>query len=339
MIDDRQDELAALHALDLLEGAERELFVAEMAGNAELRRRVAELRQVGSSLAHLAPAAEPPAGLKARILASAGPRAASAGAKAPPPRAAQVVPFPAWVPWLAAAALAVAALWSQKRYVSTRGDYDLLRERQRVAQEAIEEERKTNQRAQAEIGSLRTQQQLAQEAIEEERKTSQSARTEIDSLRTQQRLAQEALDQTRAKLTDAGRLLADSGRQIADLDAKLKAEGDIAHFKITTLASMLGNSPAALAVAVWDPNREQGVLSVSKLPAVAAAKDYQLWVIDSAYPAPVSAGVFAVDPVTGEAHVVFRANKPVKSIAKFAVSVERKGGAPEPEGPIVLLGQ
>jgi anti-sigma-K factor RskA len=51
----------------------------------------------------------------------------------------------------------------------------------------------------------------------------------------------------------------------------------------------------------------------------------------------VNSGVFAVDPVTGEAHVVFRADKPIKSAAKFAVSLERKGGVPSPEGPIVLL--
>jgi anti-sigma-K factor RskA len=102
---------------------------------------------------------------------------------------------------------------------------------------------------------------------------------------------------------------------------------------------MLGNSPAALAVAVWDPTREQGVLAVSKLPALASEKDYQLWVIDKQYPSPVSAGVFVVDPVTGEAHIVFRADKPVKSIAKFAVSLERKGGSPSPEGPIVLVSE
>jgi anti-sigma-K factor RskA len=81
------------------------------------------------------------------------------------------------------------------------------------------------------------------------------------------------------------------------------------------------------------------VLTVSKLPAVAAEKDYQLWVIDSHYAAPVSGGVFAVDPATGRAHVIFRADKPVHSIAKFAVSLERKGGAAEPEGPIVLLSE
>jgi anti-sigma-K factor RskA len=100
---------------------------------------------------------------------------------------------------------------------------------------------------------------------------------------------------------------------------------------------MLGNSPAALAVAVWDPTREEGVLAVSKLPALASEKDYQLWVIDKQYPSPVSGGVFVVDPATGEAHIVFKADKPVHSIAKFAVSLERKGGATSPQGPIVLL--
>jgi anti-sigma-K factor RskA len=53
----------------------------------------------------------------------------------------------------------------------------------------------------------------------------------------------------------------------------------------------------------------------------------------------VSAGVFAVDPATGEAHVVFRADRPVRAISKFAVSLERKGGAAKPEGPIVLISQ
>jgi anti-sigma-K factor RskA len=285
MIDDRLEELAALHALDLLEGGDREQFVAELAGNPELRRLCAELRQAGASLAHLAPEAEPPAALKARILASAAATRAPSLAAVPAarPQAARPTPFPVWVPWLAAACLGVAALWSGKSYLS--------------------------------------------------------ARSENASLREQQRLAQDALGQTQAQLADAKKLLATSGREIAELGAKLKAEGDLAHFKIATLASMLGNSPAAVAVAVWDPSREEGVLAVSKLPALAAAMDYQLWVIDPQYPSPVSGGVFAVDPVTGEAHIVFRADRPVKSIAKFAVSLERKGGVAKPEGPIVLISQ
>jgi len=285
MIDERQEELAALHALDLLEGVERERFVAELGRNSELRRRVGDLRQAAAALAHVAPEAEPPAALKARILASAsaGRSAARGNAPAALPRAGRPIPFPSWIPWLAAACFCIAAVWSGKRFFDER--------------------------------------------------------SENASLREQQRLAQQALDETRGQLGDATRRLAASGAEIAELGAKLKAEGDLAHFKIATLASMLGNSPAAVAVAVWDPSREQGVLDVSKLPALAAAMDYQLWVIDPQYPSPVSGGVFTVDPVTGEAHVVFRADKPVKSIAKFAVSLERKGGVLKPEGPIVLISQ
>jgi hypothetical protein len=159
------------------------------------------------------------------------------------------------------------------------------------------------------------------------------------SLIEQKKIAEQELDQARGQLEDAKRLVTESSRQIAELSIKLKDQGDLAHYKISTLASMLGNTPAAIAVAVWDPSREQGVLSVSKLPALASEKDYQLWVIDKQYPSPVSAGVFVVDPVSGEAHIVFKADKPVRSIAKFAVSLERKGGVASPEGPIVLISQ
>jgi len=278
MIDERKEELAALNAFELLEGAEREELIAGLASDPDLRKLASELRRDATSLAHAAPEAEPPAELRARVLASA----ASLGLDdALVPESGRPVPFPSWIPWLAAAGIAVAAVWSNRLYTQ--------------------------------------------------------AEAENASLREQQRVAQLALDQTRAQLSDAHRLLAQSGREIAELSANLKAEGDLAHLKIATLASMLGNSPAALAVAVWDPSREEGVLAVSRLPAAASEKDYQLWVIDRQYASPVSGGVFAVDPATGEAHVVFKADKPVHSIAKFAVSLERKGGVPAREGPIVLL--
>jgi anti-sigma-K factor RskA len=283
MIDERQEELASLHSFGLLEGPDLEQFLAELGRNPELRRRVAELSVAATALAHVAPDAAPPAELKARVLASAsaGPvlgLGATAGS-----RKAQVIRFPAWIPWLAAASIGVAAIWTQRQYAA--------------------------------------------------------ARAENASLGLETRVALASLDQARAQLADAKRLVTEYSRQVAELSTKLKDEGDLAHFKIATLASMLGNSPAALAVAVWDPAREQGVLEVSKLPALASEKDYQLWVIDDKYPSPVSAGVFAVDPATGMAHVVFRADRPVRAIAKFAVSLERKGGAPRPEGPIVLISQ
>ena len=276
MIDERQEELASLHALALLEGSERDQFLAEMAGSPELRQRVSQLRAAATSLAHVAPEAVPPASLKARVLASAAARESGAAT-------AEVIRFPSWAPWLIAACLAVAVVWAERQYGASRAAYAALSEQHRVAELALE--------------------------------------------------------QTRSQLDDAKRLITESSRQVAELSTRLKDEGDLAHFKIATLASMLGNSPAAVAVAVWDPARAQGVLAVSKLPALASEKDYQLWVIDKQYPSPVSAGVFVVDPVSGEAHIVFRADKPVGTIAKFAVSLERKGGSPSPEGPIVLVSE
>lgn len=273
MIDEHHEELACLHALGLLEGRELARFEAAMAGDPRLRARAAELREAAASLAHAAPDSQPPAALRERVLASA-----SAGS----PRARAVAGFPPWVPWLAAACLAGAALWSRHRFAE--------------------------EQARAAAADLQRTEALA------------------------------ALARSEGNLADAKRLVTEYSRQVAELSTKLKDEGDLAHFKIATLASMLGNSPAALAVAVWDPARGQGVLEVAHLPAAASEKDYQLWVIDKAYASPVSAGVFSVDPGSGQAHVLFTARQPVRSIAKFAVSVEKRGGSPSPEGPIVLLG-
>jgi anti-sigma-K factor RskA len=281
MIDEHQEELAALHAFGLLEGADRERFESELARNPELQRLVADLRLSSTALAHAAPDVEPPAELKARVLSSASALGGCTGPRSAVPSPGNVVPFRTWIPWLAAACIALAAVWSGRLYVLAKSENAVLRE--------------------------------------------------------QQRIAQLTLDETRSQLDNAKKLLTQSGREIAELNANLRAEGDLAHFKIATLASMLGNSPAALAVAVWDPTREEGVLAVSKLPALASEKDYQLWVIDKQYASPVSGGVFAVDPATGEARIMFKADKPVHSIAKFAVSLERKGGATSPQGPIVLL--
>jgi anti-sigma-K factor RskA len=176
------------------------------------------------------------------------------------------------------------------------------------------------------------------------------ARSENDQLRQQVALADVALrgvrNQIAAERLVAGRQLADAqtrlseaGRQLAALDRQLKAEGDLSRYKLAALTSLLGNSPQALAIAVWDPAAQKGLLKVSNLPTLGADKDYQLWVIDPQYPNPVDGGVFQVDARTGDARVPFAPGQRIGSAQKFAVSVERKGGVRVHQGPIVLLGQ
>lgn len=91
-------EHAAAYALGALAAEDRRAFEAHLAGCAECRAEVKAFTEVAGALAHAAPAAEPPAGLRDRVLAEARRvRPIGAGARRP------------WVPWLAAAALLAVA--------------------------------------------------------------------------------------------------------------------------------------------------------------------------------------------------------------------------------------
>ncbi|MDE3083783.1 MAG: anti-sigma factor [Verrucomicrobiota bacterium] len=161
-------------------------------------------------------------------------------------------------------------------------------------------------------------------------------RSETMSLHEQIELARiEA--QSAKNLIQAERLL--SSRQIADLQTQLKSNDDLARLKIARLVSLNGNSPQAIAIAVWDPTQQEGMLTVEKLPALASDQDYQLWVVDPRYPNPVSGGVFTVDPQTGRCCMSFHPDRPVATAARFAISRERKGGVTKAQGPIVLLSE
>ncbi|HUR59617.1 MAG TPA: anti-sigma factor [Opitutaceae bacterium] len=289
MIDERQEELASLYALDLLEGGERTRFEAAVAGDPALQTLVRELRESSATLAHTAGGAEPPRELKHRVLASIASRSARAPARAKEENVIRPA-FGVWqfAPWAAAACLAVMAGLLAYRGSLARTEVVLVREQQTLARLALQS----------------AENQLAAERIIHQRR------------------------------------VGDLGQQIAQLTDDMKRQGDLAHLKITTLASMLDNSPEAIAVAVWDPAKQNGVLQTKNLPALAADQDYQLWAFDGANPkVPVSAGTIAIDRATGEARVTFKTDQPIKALATFAISRERKGGAPQPAGPVVLLGK
>lgn len=275
MITERYDELATLHALGLLEGGERADFEREIAGNAQLQGYVTSLIETSATLALALPPAEPPAALKARILAAA------TGASPTNSAEAKIIPFPLtrWLPLAAAAALAITALW---------------------------------------LGSQNLK-----------------LRQENSGLRTERELAELAYETAQTQLKERS-FVAES--MINDLGRQLREQQDLAHLKVTALAALAGNTSEAKAIAVWDPARETGLLTVEKLPAIAANQDYQIWVVDPAYPIPVDGGVFKPD-ADGKAVLTFKGDKPIKTVAAFAISLEKKGGVPKAEGPIVLLGK
>jgi anti-sigma-K factor RskA len=301
MIDERQEELAALAALDLLDGTERTEFEAALAQNPALLKHVAEMREAACALAHLAPCCEPPEALRARILLSIGHPQEVAK-----PRA-RLIPFPVVIPWALAACLAAVAAWSGERYMTVRSEYGLLSDQQKLAD--LELQRVHNQ-------------------MEEERIVYQR---ELADNRQQ-------LTAMSDKLAEASQQASASLTQLASLTGKLKVANNLMRLNIVTLVPTgAGDPKMPPAVTLWDSAKQEGMLDV-KLPALESEKVYQLWAIDSQYNnSPVSSGVFRVDPVTCTACIYFKPDKPIKVGAKFAISLERKGGVPKPEGPIVML--
>jgi anti-sigma-K factor RskA len=96
-----------------------------------------------------------------------------------------------------------------------------------------------------------------------------------------------------------------------------------------------GPQPAARAKVFWSEKAKRGVLLGGQLAALPEEKQYQLWVFDKGK--PVDAGVFDVD---AQGRALFE-SKDLSAIARaenFAVTVEPRGGVPQPTGPIVLVG-
>lgn len=117
----------------------------------------------------------------------------------------------------------------------------------------------------------------------------------------------------------------------------LKKRDALSQVRIATLQSSVDAYKQGVAVVVWDNEKHQGVLKLEKMPPVDTGKDYQLWVVDAQQPVPVDAGIVRVDS-SGFAKVEFKPVSEVTDASKFALSVEKEGGVPKGEGPIVLIG-
>jgi anti-sigma-K factor RskA len=108
----------------------------------------------------------------------------------------------------------------------------------------------------------------------------------------------------------------------------------------TTFFTLAPSAPApadAKATGAWQPGRQSGVIRISNLPAPQPGKDYQLWAVDAEHKDPISAGVVRVDK-NGVAQIRFKPVDKAEHVKAFAISLEREGGVPKKEGPILLVG-
>jgi anti-sigma-K factor RskA len=116
----------------------------------------------------------------------------------------------------------------------------------------------------------------------------------------------------------------------------LQQSNRLANMRIAVLGAQLRADPKAVAVSVWDNQRQSGVVVVHHLKPPPNGKDYQLWIIDPRYAVPVDAGVIKVD-AAGDGRVDFTARRPIESAKQFAVTEEVQGGSPVPTLTAMVL--
>jgi anti-sigma-K factor RskA len=108
----------------------------------------------------------------------------------------------------------------------------------------------------------------------------------------------------------------------------LQETNRLANLRIAMLNSLVADAPKAIAVSLWDNEKQNGVLVVQNLKALAADRDYELWVMDENQN-PVAAGVFHMDE-SGTIRLDFKPSRLIKTAGIFAVTEEIKGGVSSP---------
>jgi anti-sigma-K factor RskA len=269
MIDETQQDQAALYALGQLSGDEAAAFRAAMSRERELQRLVDEMQESAAAIVHALPSVQAPPDLLPRLLAQLE-------GERPAPRRG------AWIPWAIAASIAVLA------------GAEFMHFTDEVA------------RLSSQNSELQTQKAFAE--TEQQRLLAQATKWEAER------------DAMERQLSDLRKRDALSELKIAALKAQVKAYANV------------------VAVSVWDEEKQQGLVRFKNLPQAASGKDYQMWVIDPAQKAPISAGLLPAGE-GGAMNLTYRPGQKVGTANAFAISVEKKGGSPTPQGQIVLVGE
>jgi anti-sigma-K factor RskA len=92
--------------------------------------------------------------------------------------------------------------------------------------------------------------------------------------------------------------------------------------------------PGAQGYAFVDPRSQKAVFVAANLPQLAADRTYELWFIAGGKPVP--AGTFGVD-ANGRSGTV-TVSGVADRVQAWAVTVEPRGGVPQPTGTMVLKG-
>ncbi len=142
------------------------------------------------------------------------------------------------------------------------------------------------------------------------------------------------LKEATAKLDAANKELFAKGEALKEMDKNIDVVQDVN--SVPVALSGLAASPNAAAKIFWMKNTGDVYVDASNLPAAPQGMEYQLWgIVDGK---PVDAGMITIasgSTFTVEKMKSFGSSK----IAAFAITLETKGGNPQPKGEMYVLGE
>jgi hypothetical protein len=141
------------------------------------------------------------------------------------------------------------------------------------------------------------------------------------------RVTREKINSSEAEI----RRLAVQNQLLATRNDKLSAEMASLASRDTRTIALTGQqvSPSASAKVFLEPQQRRAVVFFYNLPANAADKSYQLWILRGDQPKPQSAGVFDVTK-SGAASISIENLPLATEIKGLAVTLEPKGGVAQP---------
>jgi anti-sigma-K factor RskA len=321
MIDERRETQASLYVLGALPADEQREFERAMLSDLELQLLVRDLRGTNPRIP----------GAPARyvdIQPAAPPVAEEPGASR--------TDWLVWVPWGLAAAFALlnVILLSfgsglrrenndlAQRLAETELAYaDLQHQQTNLQQKLVRVE--TNYVGR--IADLQKQvrqktQDYERQKIELETRGAEATQARKQMTGLQNQLAQNAIELERLNAETAG---------VNSLNQDHTSQS-----RLGLLTPTPDGPSAAIAAASYDTIEQKGVLVIDNLAPLPPDRDYQLWLLDPSFGAPVSGGVFRLPDRRGR--IEYRAAAQVRSPERFAISVERRGGSAAPQGRFIL---
>jgi anti-sigma-K factor RskA len=104
------------------------------------------------------------------------------------------------------------------------------------------------------------------------------------------------------------------------------------------MAAMTGleASPQSFATVYWDTTSKDVYLLINNLPKPASDKQYQLWALLDGK--PIDAGMIDNEYFVRQNKLLIRM-KNMQGAQAFAITLEKKGGSPTPQGSMYVMGK